>query len=311
MSKKKKRTVEFRYYDLPQKECVLAMLGENWIRKYGDGIECLHFHNLLEIGYCRDGYGIMTLNEKILPYAPGVVSVIPRNYPHTTNSEEGTESYWEYLFLDPESMLRSIYPENEYYQSKILQLIYKDAILGKIEDYPQLSSIVVTILEEMRYKKEFYRETIKGLTTALLYEIARINQGQEKEEYVGEKNDLVGIEKALSYIGKNYAESIKIKELAELCNLSETHFRRIFTESMHMTPVDYINVIRIQMSCEFMKKNNDSMKDIAVRCGFITTSTFNRNFKKVIGVTPYQWKKSPENYETSILNFNISAIKGW
>jgi hypothetical protein len=55
MANDKKKTVEFRYYDLPQKEYVLALLGEKWVRKYGDGITYLHFHNLMEIGVCRTG----------------------------------------------------------------------------------------------------------------------------------------------------------------------------------------------------------------------------------------------------------------
>lgn len=311
MGKKKQETMEFRYYDLPQKECVLALLGEDWIREYGDGIVCLHFHNLMEIGYCRDGYGILSLDEKNLPYEPGMVSVIPRNYPHTTNSEAGTKSYWEYLFLDPESILRSLYPENEYYRKKLLHLINREAVFGRIEEYPQLVGIVVEIMEEMRYKKEFYIEAARGLVTAFLFEVARINQDKPEEEYRGKKGGMSAIGKALSYIGMNYREPIRIEELAEQCSMSETHFRRLFHEYMKMTPVDYVNMVRVQMACELMKKANDSMNDVAIKCGFVTTSTFNRNFKTMIGVTPYQWKKNPENYESRLLQFHISAAKGW
>ena len=108
-----------------------------------------------------------------------------------------------------------------------------------------------------------------------------------------------------------WEESIKIETLAEKCNMSETHFRRLFTEYMNMTPVDYINMIRVQMACEQMKKTNDSMNEVAMKSGFITTSTFNRNFKRIVGVTPYQWKKTPENYESKLLQFHISVAKGW
>src|SRR5574344_1047004 len=110
MSRRRKQLMQFRYYDIPQKEHVLAMLGEDWIRSYGEGIGYLHFHNLCEVGICRDGFGILTLDEQNYPYEPGMISVIPRNYPHTTNSEEGTKRFWEYLFLDPEQIIRSIYP---------------------------------------------------------------------------------------------------------------------------------------------------------------------------------------------------------
>jgi len=99
--------------------------------------------------------------------------------------------------------------------------------------------------------------------------------------------------------------------LAAVSNLSETHFRRIFEKSMNMTPVDYLNLVRVQMACEYMRKNNDPMERVAEKCGFRTVSTFNRNFKKVIGLSPYQWKIHPENYESKLLNYKISAFKGW
>jgi AraC-like DNA-binding protein len=268
----------------------------------------------MEIGYCREGYGILSLDDKDLPYEPGMISVIPRNYPHTTNSESGTKSYWEFVFLDPDSFIRMLYPENEFYQKKLLQLVNKDAIFGRLEDYQQLAGIVVEIMEEMRYKKKYYIETVKGLTTAMIYEIARINDAktdQESDNYTGRKEGMSAIGNALNYISLNYAETIKIQVLAEQCNMSETHFRRLFTEYMRMTPVDYINMIRIQMACELMKKSDASMNDIAIKCGFVTSSTFDRNFKRVIGVTPYQWKKNPENYESKLLQFHISAAKGW
>ena len=102
-----------------------------------------------------------------------------------------------------------------------------------------------------------------------------------------------------------------IHELAECCHLSETHFRRVFESYMNMSPMDYINLMRVQKACDIMKKTNDSMDVVAQKVGFTTTSTFNRNFKKYLNTSPYQWKISPENYERKLLNYNISALKGW
>ena len=78
-----------------------------------------------------------------------------------------------------------------------------------------------------------------------------------------------------------------------------------------MSPLEYINKVRIQTACEILKKTDESIADIAYKCGFTTNSTFNRNFKKYLNTSPYQWKISPENYERKLLNYNISALKGW
>ena len=116
---------------------------------------------------------------------------------------------------------------------------------------------------------------------------------------------------ALEYVRMEYAQAIRIEELAQLCHMSETHFRRIFEASMNMSPVDYINLTRVQNACELMTKSNASMDIIANKVGFATTYTFNRNFKKFLNTSPYQWKISPENYAGRLLNYNISALKGW
>ena len=63
MGKKKKDTMELRFYEVPQGEYVLALLGDNWIRDYGHDESNLHFHNLMEIGYCKNGTGELILNE--------------------------------------------------------------------------------------------------------------------------------------------------------------------------------------------------------------------------------------------------------
>jgi len=78
-----------------------------------------------------------------------------------------------------------------------------------------------------------------------------------------------------------------------------------------MPPMEYLNLIRVQKACELMKKTNEHMELIAQKCGFTTQSTFNRNFRKFLDTSPYQWKINPENYEHKLLNFRISALKGW
>ena len=99
--------------------------------------------------------------------------------------------------------------------------------------------------------------------------------------------------------------------------MSETHFRRLFESCMNMSPVDYINLVRIQKACDLLKEYDGS--DGALwgeqKVGSIidtTTSTFNpaRQFKKFLNTSPYQWKINPEQCETKLLNYTSrSALK--
>ncbi len=122
-------------------------------------------------------------------------------------------------------------------------------------------------------------------------EVVGITPDYEKRSGIGQ------IAKALEYIDKNYMEHIKMKVLADSCNLSETHFRRLFAEYMNMAPLSYINLVRVQQACSLIQKTRYSMEEVAERVGYPSVSTFNRNFRKVIGTSPYQFKKSGEDYQ--------------
>ena len=87
MPKKKKESVELRFYDVPQSETVLALMGESWDRVYGHEENKLHFHNLMEIGICRRGAGVLYLDEEEYRYKTGAISIFPENFSHITSSD--------------------------------------------------------------------------------------------------------------------------------------------------------------------------------------------------------------------------------
>lgn len=87
-----------------------------------------------------------------------------------------------------------------------------------------------------------------------------------------------------------------MKELAAACNLSETHFRRLFAGYMGMTPSSYVNLVRVQQACGMMRKTNYSMEEVATRVGYASVSAFNRNFRAITGTSPYQYKKGGADY---------------
>ncbi len=265
----------------------------------------------MELGYCREGEGTLILDDRKLRYRPGMLSVIPHNYPHTTISDKGTLSRWEYLFFDPEQALKELYPGNQARRIQVLQRVNHNAFLLAPGADETIARTTDTILELIAQKKEFYQECVKNQLTSLVLLIARLSPRQSIQEI--KKLDASGdqILPALYYIEQQYMYPIKIEELAKICNMSETNFRRVFKAATNMKPLDYINTIRVQNACSMLRSSSDSMKDIAVKAGFGTVSTFNRDFKKILGTSPYQWKKNPAHFEEKLSHYNISALKGW
>lgn len=307
---RKKKQIQFRYYEIPQGEPCLALLGEAWVRPYGDGVDCQHFHNYMEIGFCYSGTGEMMLDEETVPYRENMFSVIPKNYPHNTESLDFSFSRWEYLFVDIEVFLKEVYRDNHIFAEDLIEIINNRAWMVEAAQFPEAAELIREIMDEMRYKKELYAESVRGMLLSLLINIARMNRklpGKVKEQSAGVSRMTV----ALHYIGKHYAEDLTVGDIAAFSHMSETHFRRVFQKTMNMTPTEYLNLVRIQGACEYMRKNAVSMEIVAEKCGFQSVSTFNRNFKKIVGITPYQWKIHPENYEAKLLNYKILTYKGW
>ena len=168
MGRKKRDRVEFRFYELPHRESALALLGEAWVGTYGRGEICLHFHNLFEIGYCHYGHGILVFEGVEVPYEDAMVTAIPANYLHTTISE-GIDS-WEFLYIDPDEILLEMYPDNPKLREEKRQILNKRADVFRIDEYPDISSVLWRILEEMREKRPYYQEVVHNLVRIYLLE---------------------------------------------------------------------------------------------------------------------------------------------
>lgn len=318
MGKKKKPKMEYRYYQMVPGTYVFALLGEGWIREYGKGIDYLHFHNYLEIGHCVEGNGQMIFGEQVCDYHKGDFTIIPKKYPHTTNSIPNTKSHWEYLFIDEEGFLQKIFGEFSRHKKceKLKECINSGVCFFSETEFADLSANIQELMEVMRQKEVFYQEEAEGLLASILVKIARINDKQERlvtleDEYYMEGMAYDIVAKAMAYITQHYKEPLHIETIAKYCSISENHLRRLFAMHMKMRILEYINLVRVKESCEQLKKTDDSISDIAARCGFSTVSTFNRNFKKVMGNSPCSWRKSPENFEQQLLRCNLHLEAGW
>lgn len=302
--------IQYRYYEMPQGSPILALLGSGWIRPYGSDVDAMHFHNYLEIGYCYDGEGDLALGEKIYRYGNNTVSIIPPNYLHNTIAEPGTKSRCEYLFIDADSFLNSVYPANAQLVKSLMLRINSDAYIFQRERHKEMASLILDIMDLYRYKNELYLECAKGLLHALLIRIACLRPEKDQKLNIVPEGNTV-IMNALDYVRDHHREKIQISDMADACHLSETHFRRLFRQYMKIPPLTYVNLVRIETACRMLRTTNESIKDIAIKCGFATLPSFNRNFRSLIGVTPMQWRNDTYYYERLLEKQHIILYNGW
>lgn len=122
VGRNKRQQMEFHFYDIPQSESVRALIGEQWRRVYGHDNKYLHFHNLMEIGICHQGNGVLTIDKRQFSYSSGMISIIPANCPHDLFSEQ--EDFWEFIYISPVQMMQELYPNrNKIHEEKLAMMI--------------------------------------------------------------------------------------------------------------------------------------------------------------------------------------------
>lgn len=126
---------------------------------------------------------------------------------------------------------------------------------------------------------------------SLIYKIFYNMRKEFENGYIDKKGtDLLA--PAIEFIHKNYtSDKISISNLAEICGVSETYFRRIFQKAYGISPLKYINRLRISRARELLGSGMYSVAEVSFLSGFNDEAYFSREFKKVVGVCPSEYLK--------------------
>jgi len=98
------------------------------------------------------------------------------------------------------------------------------------------------------------------------------------------------IAKVKDYVGKHYAEELRLEDLASLAGMSPTAFSRFFKQHSGRSLMDYIIDIRLGNAARLLIDTTESISEICYKCGFNNLSNFNRTFKNRRGYTPRDFR---------------------
>jgi AraC-like DNA-binding protein len=92
------------------------------------------------------------------------------------------------------------------------------------------------------------------------------------------------------YIRENYQNQITLEEVAGIANMSTYAFSRYFSKNCGMGLIEYINQVRLNKSCYYLRETDRQVQDIAFECGFSSISNFNKQFTKSKGLSPREYR---------------------
>ena len=99
------------------------------------------------------------------------------------------------------------------------------------------------------------------------------------------------IKKGILYLEEDKEQLLSLDDVAAMCNVSNSYFRRLFKQYSGVSPIEYRYNRKISRAMENLKKSYLSVEEISQVLGFETSSYFCRIFKKKTGLTPLEYRK--------------------
>lgn len=252
----------------------------------------MHWHSCFEISAVTGGTGAYLIEEKKYPVAPGDIIILNNVEPHMLTVNEETFSQ-TVLTFSPGLVCKGI--------SDVTDLAYIAPFMERSADFQNLipaasnyakpiQQQIVRILQEYTTREYGWQLMIKAELLSLLTLLSR--HFGEKSESGEIRRHLMKLQPVFQYIEAHYSEAVTLSECAALVNFTPQYFSSYFHDTTGMKFIDYLISVRIHHTAELLKTSSMTIVEIAYQCGFNNIGNFNTLFKKQIGKTPSEFRRS-------------------
>lgn len=154
-----------------------------------------------------------------------------------------------------------------------------------IADRMNAETRIDAMIAEARKKEEGY----EAVLTALFTEFAVFLSRRYGRTAARSDTDVHRLALAVSYMEREFRSDIRLPDLAERAGLSERQFLRVFRDHYRTTPIDHLLKLRI-MHASRLLSSPMPITDIAYESGFSDSNYFTRQFKRIMGASPRDFR---------------------
>lgn len=148
------------------------------------------------------------------------------------------------------------------------------------------------IAEEASLSKTYHKHILRNGIIELLYRMNRLEKScLKKEKKSGSQSNRL-FNEFKDMVEEQYKEKKKVKEYAEMLHVTPKHLSEVIKKESGQTALEYIHGCILRQAKNQLTHTDRSAKEIAYYLGFNTPSQFGRFFKRKIGQSPIQFRKS-------------------
>ena len=286
----------------------------------------LHWHDEMEFVYIKKGRGLVSVDFTPFEVEAGDIIIICPGQLHTIEQLPHASMEYENIIF-PLTLLGSRQPDAcwEQYLSPVLrrQASLPSKLTPAQSYYRNVAACIDEIDEIRRTFPGGYELLIKGKLFELFFHlyaghavlasgVIGGNDGTNSGTDNGANNRANGsansgagfpvipgnrqksLDKTrliLKIVEEHYSEKLSIKEMAEACGFSQSHFMKFFKNTIGLPFTAYLNDYRLTMASRLLLSSEDSILTIAGDTGFDNLSYFNRIFKQRFGMTPREFRR--------------------
>jgi AraC-like DNA-binding protein len=154
-------------------------------------------------------------------------------------------------------------------------------------EFAYLSKLLQRIIsEEAEASPELWMVMKKKYMEMILLElfVAQLRQNQKYEIHSRENQGAIA--EVLVSMENSLTENVDFEQMAKQYGFSTNYFRKIFKDVTGLSPVKYMNRLRIVRACAYIQSEGYSLKDAAAEVGIYDFNYFSRLFKQVMGFSP-------------------------